>query len=496
MSQPGKPLSMAGFAFCAALLFLYVVFTPPLTGMADNNDFSRSFYGIAYIDRDYYYSTQKFVYVNTEYAITPFPYQCLTTSPSLSPVYSVYAGRLLSRMLGHDTFQMSLYCWLTGGVYILLLTALYGMLLPRKPVWRAALAAAMLFVFMDGCWTVWWYSLYGEPHILIGMLSLGFFFLLFLRAEGWHPSSPILPLIPLLGIGMSGHYLLGAKLQAVSLLPAVAMLIAYLIARIWMGRKAARYGWLKLFIAALLLPLLLFRGVAVYQLTGNRFNSETLYHSVFYGLLADSPAPADVLAELGLSPELLADVGNHSYLPDDRYVYGGRKTERMRQEFYDKVSNTTIVRYYLTHPAALWRGMNYTASQAFRTDSGIGHFTEADHQRFDLTGRGVRFSLWSAIRTRLPKSLWFLLLVCVGSLAATIAMYRAVPAGRIRDACVFFWSVLAMGVLQFPMPYIFNGRADTAKQLFTFNYVFDIALFVLLVSAGYLGMRFLRRIRR
>lgn len=461
-----------GFAVCAAILFAYVIFTPPLTGVADNNDFSRSMYGIMYQDIERYYSVEKNTYVNTEYTITPFPHKVML-GRSLSPVYSVYATRLLSRLLGYTTFQMNLYCMLTGAVYIALLTALYGFFLPRGTLYRLLLGAAMLLVFLDGCWVMWWYTLYGEPHILLGIAALCVFFLAALRAEDKAP------VWALLGTGVSGLYLLGAKLQAIVLLPAAAAPLVLLAVRIWKRRGSIRRAGLKTALCAALIPLLLLRSVVIYGYVSRNTNGETLYQSVFFGLLMDSPEPQKALRELGLNPVLIADVGNHSYLSADRYVLGGRNTENMQKEFYSKVSNGTIARYYLRHPDALLRGMGWLASQSLRADSGLGKHTEADAQRFDPMPKGIRFSFWNSLRSHFPKKLWFLLLIGFASLGASVAVYRKSRDSRLRAGCVCFWIVFSMGVLQFPLPYIFNGHADTAKQLFTFNYIFDVAFFAL-----------------
>ena len=37
---------------------------------------------------------------------------------------------------------------------------------------------------------------------------------------------------------------------------------------------------------------------------------------------------------------------------------------------------------------------------------------------------------------------------------------------------------MLIGVIQYPMPFIGNGQADTSKQLFLFNFIFDILIVV------------------
>ena len=49
---------------------------------------------------------------------------------------------------------------------------------------------------------------------------------------------------------------------------------------------------------------------------------------------------------------------------------------------------------------------------------------------------------------------------------------------EIKDKVQLLWGVMFIGLIQFPMPYLGNGQADTAKQLYLFNFVFDIILVV------------------
>ena len=40
---------------------------------------------------------------------------------------------------------------------------------------------------------------------------------------------------------------------------------------------------------------------------------------------------------------------------------------------------------------------------------------------------------------------------------------------------------MLIGAVQFPMPFVGNGMADTSKQLFLFNFIFD-GLLLLIIS--------------
>jgi hypothetical protein len=46
----------------------------------------------------------------------------------------------------------------------------------------------------------------------------------------------------------------------------------------------------------------------------------------------------------------------------------------------------------------------------------------------------------------------------------------------VQARIALLWAVMAIGLLQFPMPFVGNGYADTAKQLFLFNFIFDLLI--------------------
>ena len=37
---------------------------------------------------------------------------------------------------------------------------------------------------------------------------------------------------------------------------------------------------------------------------------------------------------------------------------------------------------------------------------------------------------------------------------------------------------MLIAILQFPMPFVGNGRCDTSKQLYLFNFIFDILIVI------------------
>ncbi|GHV17488.1 hypothetical protein FACS18949_04980 [Clostridia bacterium] len=450
------------FAVIAAIIFVAVIFTPPLTGVADQNDFGRVMYGLAHKDTAHFNNVEKFNFVTTEYAFTPFPHERLFYK-SLSEVYFIYAARLVSKALGFEYFRLGVIALLAGGAYIALMSYIYRAVMPGPPLLRILLGAIMLFVFFDGNWLMWFYSLYGEPYSIIGFawVTAAFLYVCRRRTVTWFGAAALV---------LGSLFLTGSKVQGIVFLAVCSALIVYLLFKRPSAAKRA------VLIAAI--PLVILYSVQIYLSIGARYNGATVYHAVMFGLLVDAPDKEQALDDLGLTHELLPDVGKHAYLAEDEYVFAPPYSEKLTLEFYDKVSNVTLVKYYLTHPSALAAGLNFLSSKSLVTATSHGIHTE----ELPKTTVHHRFTLWSDLRRSLPKNFWFLLAVLLAALAASAVCLKR--GGKLGFA-VMLWALLAMGVLQFPLPYIFNGHADTTKQLMLFNYIFDAAAAVILYALCY-----------
>ncbi len=162
-----RVLAAVCFALAAFTVFCCVLFIKPVTGVADQNDFRRLMYGMEYPDRAYFQDTLFTRYIETEFAFTPFPHKSFTwAEQGMSPIYLIYPARLLSKLLGYGTFQLWILAALTGVIYTFFFALLFYAIMPEHPAARFALAALLLFVFFDGRWVMWFFSLYGEPFVL------------------------------------------------------------------------------------------------------------------------------------------------------------------------------------------------------------------------------------------------------------------------------------------------------------------------------------------
>jgi hypothetical protein len=225
-------------------------------------------------------------------------------------------------------------------------------------------------------------------------------------------------------------------------------------------------------------------------------SKDTHYNSVFYGILKNSKSPEQDLISLGLNPDMAVEAGKHSYLDKKAYVKYAPHAEITENEFYSKISNGKLAEFYITHPTRLIQGMEYTATQSFFTGTALGKF-DASYSK-ERISEFNRFTLWSTIRDKLlPKKLNFIILIYASALAVTVLTYiRNNDKKDVKTKIHLFWTIMLIGVLQFRMPFVGNGQADTEKQLFLFDFIFDIILVVSICWIFDAFVRFLNLKRR
>lgn len=458
MKRKNLLFSVAFFTI-GMLIVSLILFAPPSVGVADQGDFGRVLFGITYPPTwsDEYF----FRYTSNVYQFTAFPESSLWgMPPAVSQIYFIYAGRVLSQMFELPYFDMSLYALVVGFAYVLGLTLLYGALLPRHPLEKILLGAGLYCFFLDGRWVQWFNSLYGEPVVMIGFLLTAGLALLTDQLRTRKIAAVLL--FPLAAAEL---IMVGGKLQAIVLFVTALFINGFLAYRLWQTRgRRVHAAALCVFSA-----VLLFYCFGIYTSVGEELtNKDTIYQSVFTGILANSRAPERTLHELGLDPAFMSDIGHNAYLPETAYVFGPIDGDLMQEKFFDHVSNTTIIRYYLTHPGDFFKGLRYLGTQSLTISNHGIHAPE-----YGYVTEHHRFTLWNGFRSRLPHRFWFLGLVLLAALAVSAELYK-----RGKKPYAMLIRALALGgCLQFPIPYLFNGMCDTAKQLMVFNFIFDLLIF-------------------
>jgi hypothetical protein len=123
------------------------------------------------------------------------------------------------------------------------------------------------------------------------------------------------------------------------------------------------------------------------------------------------------------------------------------------------------------------KGMEYTATMALDTSNNLGKYSYSYSKEPIETFN--RFTYWSDLKTYLPKNLLFIIASFIIVFLVSILEYiKNNKSKEMKAKIQFLWCLMFIAILQFPMPFVGNGRCDTSKQLYLFNFIFDILIVV------------------
>lgn len=455
--------------FIISIIIIFIVFRSPIPGVADQGDFQRVMTVTGLSETSNSPGDHWFKYVTPEYKMTPLSLpRLLGIIPTTSMIYPITLARAICMVIGSPYFNTKVLAFIYSALYIFALYICIKYINIKKPLTSIFFVILSIFILMDGNYLVWFNSLYGEAMMIAGLL-------LFI-ASILYVSNKIdtLNLRKLFLVFMAAFLFLGAKMQCFSALPLMLLLIIRIVSIKKLDFKTNKIS--KPVIG--LISLLVIYVGGIYVQVNSTCGIDTQYNSVFYGILKSSKSPLEDLAVLGLPPDMALEAGKHAYLPKEQYSKYIPGSDLTKSEFNKKISNIKLLGFYLLKPNRLINGMEYTASQAFNTGGFLGKFEKSSIEQYTYDIN--RFTLWSNFRnTKLPKKLVFLITFYLLVLIISIIEYKkrgTNPSWKIRIELL--WVIILIGLLQFPMPYIGNGEADTGKQLFLFNYTFDITFLV------------------
>lgn len=460
------------FVISCIIITSFVLFYPPMPGVADQGDFQRvmtvvGLKEISYNSLDF--NSHWFRYTTSEYVMTPLELERLIgVIPTTSMIYPITLARIICKMLGFQYFTTKVLAFIYSLMYILSIYMCIKYIPLKRIGTHIFLIVLSLFILMDGGYLIWFNSLYGEPMMILGLLFFTASVLYFLQ------NTQKISLNKILFIFIAAFLFLGSKMQCFSALPIVILLILRLplFENTFIGRFK-----MSLPIACFIL-LLVFYVKGTYLQINSTCGIDTQYNSVFYGILKNSPNPKKDLELLDLPADMSVEAGKHAYLPKDQYIKYTPGSPLTKNTFNKNINNLKLLKFYLLQPTRLIDGMKYTAAHCFDTKTSLGKYEKSEVKKY--TPDFNRFTMWSDFRnSRLPKKLAFLISFYISIVLVSVIEYIKRRNNRVEIFRIeLLWAIMLIGLLQFPMPYIGNGEADTAKQLFLFNYTFDILFLV------------------
>ncbi|WP_026885254.1 membrane protein [Clostridium beijerinckii] len=468
---------MIWFALFAIFITIGVLFIKPQVGVADQGDFYRilNISGLSLLDSDISNpnSVGYYDFIVSDYKIIPLDNTDSETICACSLSYLIIGINYICKSLEQNIFKTQYLAIIYSIIYILAFIIILKSLNIKNNIKSILIMLLTLFIFFDGNYLIWFNSLYGEPMMITTLLLFIASVLNYIRYKYVVNGTEKL-MSKIFYILFSAFLFLGSKLQVITSLPIIMMFVSKII---WDNRY--HLNKIKLIILCIVTCMVIIYPILI-NMNSNNLSKDTQYNSVFYGVLNESKTPEQDLIDLGLDPDLSAEAGKHAYLDSNEYVKYIPGSEITDEKFYSKINNFKLAKFYLTHPMRLLNGMKYTASKAFYTSTGLGKYSKA------YSSTPIRdfhrFTLWSSIREKiLPKNLFFIGLVYLTIMPFSLYKYIRNSSNReIKSKVLLLWTVMFIGILQFPMPFVGNGKADTAKQLFLFNFTFDGLLIIIL----------------
>lgn len=463
------------FAIIASLTIIGVLFVKPEVGVADQGDFDRimSVSGLTLLDSDE--NNNAFVrfydYIVPQYKINEID-KISNTIKGSSLSYLIVFINTICKYFEQYIFKTQYLAIAYSIMYVLAFVVILKSLDIKDNIKLIIVSILIILVFFDGNYLIWFNSLYGEPMMIVTFALFVASVLNYIHYRYVIKTNKNI-FLRIVFIFFTAFLFLGSKLQVCTALPFILVLIIKIVweSKKYLNKISKSVLYIGIFIL-ILYPVGISRD-------SNNLSKDTEYNSVFYGVLNGSKTPKQDLADLGLNSDMYVEAGKHSYLNTDEYVKYVPRTEVTNEEFYSKMSNLKLVKFYLFHPIRLFEGMEYTAGKAFDTSTSLGKclqsYSETPVIKFN------RFTLWSYIREQIiPKRLYFIGIIYFAIILVSIHKYVNNKWNlELRSKIFLLWIIMSIGAVQFPMPFVGNGMADTAKQLFLFDFIFDGLLLII-----------------
>jgi hypothetical protein len=428
--------------------------SPPILGLANNGDFERmmKWGGLEYITP--HYDEKYFNWINRDFRFTSSPWSVWRGFGSTEAIFVKLSAIIGDWLIEGDRFDLHIL----GFVHVLAFIAAFWILMKG---WQAStgfsplfLLPALLLIFCDLGYTAYFNSFYSEASsliFLIAMVGAG------LKLAAQNPKQTRSLLLFCLCTGL----FIGAKPQNFTFIPPI-ILFCFRLAMV-----ERRKSW-RAIIAAFVLTLVVAAGAL--NIIAPWYTNNGKYQSTFYGILKDSPDPAQDLRDLGLN-EKFAVLANtttfHQNLPVDI------RSREFHEDFYQRINHLKIIGFYLTHPDRFLDKLRLTVRHGFTLRAGYGNFEKATGA--PPQSEAERWSFWSGFKKSYwPKQLWLFVAYCAILLVLIVKGYREGKATRLtREFHLMLWLMM---LIAFVTPIIGDGESDFIKHLFLFNALFDLSV--------------------
>lgn len=349
MRRPSRLADEKIFALAFVILFLVMalprLFGGERVGAANWGDYDATFreVGLGYTEEYVDNPDRYYTHVVETYELMPMDlYRLLQLTPTSSLYYPVALARMFDTLTGQPFSTQQL-----AFIYLALIAiALYFLYKNAYRLWgtRALVLAVGIPLLLTGPGFMGWLnSLYDEGVIFTGV----FLFLSALLAAATAERGRWTCLIPLYA---SGLFL--SLVKEGLFLPVACFVLATLTVMTVYHRPRNQY-LLRYILTSLVVLVVTGSLMFSYHLDSDVYtNTANRYDAVYGGLLTTSEDPAVEIAELGLPPETVADVGLSVYYGADAYAMDPNSPEA-KQAIFEQISFPRMAAYYARNPGRL-----------------------------------------------------------------------------------------------------------------------------------------------
>jgi len=453
-SVPPVVLSGTGFSLwslrwliliAVAAIVSFQLFVPPVIGLSDQGDFGRMIGRFGYGPQDKSMPLSA-GFVQAKYVRDP-SIRIPVLEQAGPEYFFVGTAVALNRLISKDSLDIRV----VGLVHVVAFLAAFAWLLRvTGPItWIVAAIA-----FTDVGYVAYWNSFYTEPATCIAFLLLAAESIPMSRGRQISASQ-------LARWCLWASMLVWAKSSNYPLAVVLAPFALYLGWRTKNTRIAGLIGACG--IAAFAILTMSTRPKPMQQ--------ATTYNAIFMAILPESPTPAVDLQELGLDPKLVSFSGTGAWTPSTAFP------QLYNRDLVHNVTGATVARFYLRHPARIWRRAKALLPVAFSLrPEWCGNF-EASAGK-PPGAKTQRFTLWSAFHEHILASVGRFLLI-----ALAISPVLAIAFRSRNPAALEFVAVLSACALIAFLTAAIGDAWDNVKHMYLFNLLVD-AWLISLVQFG------------
>ena len=437
----------AATGLAAIAIFVFLIFIPPIIGVANDGDFHRILGGFSLSGGDV---NDEFKFIDGQLEFGPSHY--LKGTFDSSEHWLAFLAITLDSIVhpGTSWFDIRAIGFIHGALYLCAIFLALPLLRDWSAVARAAGGGVILLVFCDVLYVSQMNSFYQDTAALIFLVLSAVMMARVLKFGRRRDATGMVVALLLFACSKTQHALLLAPILVLLVVQANAFLPGF-----------SRFARVSSIVLLAAVSFYTFRAVSPWYYKG-----VPLFSEIFYKVLPRATNPSEELRMLGLDESYAKYIGMHAYSSGSP-----ANDETFEAEFLKKTSHQRLVLFFLRKPGRcltlIIRGLAEVGAQR----PYLGNYER---------GTGVKewsmspaFSMWSTLKAKLFEHrgglyLTYIGLLCLGLLRVLWKRGSRASIGAGIALLMMMLMALAIGIL--------GDGTDTLRHAVLFTALNDLVL--------------------